>query len=331
MCSVMGLFSYGTKAEETVKSCPIQVVQPEQKSGDILLSRKIINHLDRSNLDIRLYQYETCPFCCKVRAFLDYYGFSYEAVEVNPVTRSQIKFSIDYKKVPIMKCGGFNVTESSLIISQLATFLQRKDRTFEEIQQMYPAVESSDEKGKKVMTYPSKYFIMLEKVTSTEDMARQKEEREWRMWVDDHFIHLISPNVYRTWNEALNTFKWFSLVGDWDRTFPAWERYLAIYMGAAAMYMISKRLKKKHNIDDERQALRDACKEWMEAIGKDRLFMGGDKPNLADLALYGAMTSFYGCEAFEEVKNGPAGEWWERMRKAVNNHEGRKILELRAA
>lgn len=60
---------------------------------------QIINHLDRSNLDIRLYQYETCPFCCKVkyfnilknkyslqvRAFLDYYGFSYEAVEVNPV------------------------------------------------------------------------------------------------------------------------------------------------------------------------------------------------------------------------------------------------------
>lgn len=43
------------------------------------------------------------------------------------------------------------------------------------------------------------------------------------------------------------------------------------------------------------------------------------------------MTSFYGCEAFEEVKNGPAGEWWERMRKAVKNHEGRKILELRAA
>ena len=30
---------------------------------------------------------------------LDYYGFSYEVVEVNPVTRSQIKFSTDYKKV----------------------------------------------------------------------------------------------------------------------------------------------------------------------------------------------------------------------------------------
>lgn len=43
------------------------------------------------------------------------------------------------------------------------------------------------------------------------------------------------------------------------------------------------------------------------------------------------MTSFYGCEAFEDVKNGPAGEWWERMRKAVKNHEGRKILELRTA
>ena len=49
-----------------------------------------------------LYQYATCPFCCKVRTFLDFYGIDYDIVEVNPLFRNEIKFS-DYRKVPILK------------------------------------------------------------------------------------------------------------------------------------------------------------------------------------------------------------------------------------
>ena len=50
---------------------------------------------------LTLYQYKTCPFCSKVRAFLDYYGLPYEIVEVNPVMRQEIKWSA-YRKVPIL-------------------------------------------------------------------------------------------------------------------------------------------------------------------------------------------------------------------------------------
>ena len=53
---------------------------------------------------IKLYQYQTCPFCCKTRAFLDYYGINYEIVEVNPLFRREIKFS-KYRKVPFIVCG----------------------------------------------------------------------------------------------------------------------------------------------------------------------------------------------------------------------------------
>jgi len=34
---------------------------------------------------------------------------------------------------------------------------------------------------------------------------------------------------------------------------------------------------------DTRQAMYNYINEWMKAIGKDRKFLGGDKPNLADL------------------------------------------------
>lgn len=51
--------------------------------------------------------------------------------------------------------------------------------------------------------------------------------------------------MYRTFDEALQAFKWFSDVGEWQKNFPSWERYMMIYVGASAMWLISKRLKKR--------------------------------------------------------------------------------------
>ncbi|MDK0740079.1 glutaredoxin domain-containing protein, partial [Clostridium perfringens] len=55
--------------------------------------RRIKSETDNSGLKLTLYQYQTCPFCCKVRAFLDYHGFSYDVVEVNSVWRTQLKWT----------------------------------------------------------------------------------------------------------------------------------------------------------------------------------------------------------------------------------------------
>lgn len=54
-----------------------------------------------SRLQLTLYQYKTCPFCSKVRAFLDFHALPYQVVEVNPVRKAEIKFS-SYRKVPIL-------------------------------------------------------------------------------------------------------------------------------------------------------------------------------------------------------------------------------------
>ncbi len=51
--------------------------------------------------NITLYQYQSCPFCSKTRAFLDYYGIQYKKVEVNPLFKREMKFS-SYKKVPFI-------------------------------------------------------------------------------------------------------------------------------------------------------------------------------------------------------------------------------------
>ena len=70
-------------------------------------------------------------------------------------------------------------------------------------------------------------------------------ERQWRKWSDENLVHVLSPNAYRTLSEAVDSFKWFSKAGEWEKNFPFWETCLMIYGGAFMMWLISKKLKKK--------------------------------------------------------------------------------------
>ena len=107
-----------------------------------------------------------------------------------------------------------------------------------------------------------------------------REEREWREWVDDKLIHVLPPNIYRTPSEALQASNYISKVGN----FNVFERVAAKYIGAFGMFFIAKMLKKKYKLDsDVRSSLYRYCNQWSGAIGKDREFMGGKQPNLADL------------------------------------------------
>lgn len=76
-------------------------------------------------LKLTLYQYKTCPFCSKVRAFLDYHGLPYEIVEVNPVMRQEIKWST-YRKVPILMVDSEMVRRRDLGIQGSETDLRSK-------------------------------------------------------------------------------------------------------------------------------------------------------------------------------------------------------------
>lgn len=57
-------------------------------------ARQIRNPADTTGIKITLFQYQTCPFCCKARAFLDYYGFNYDVIEVNSVMRTQVTLNL---------------------------------------------------------------------------------------------------------------------------------------------------------------------------------------------------------------------------------------------
>ncbi|URD94676.1 Glutaredoxin, partial [Musa troglodytarum] len=85
------------------------------------------------------------------------------------------------------------------------------------------------------------------------------------LWVDDHLVHVLSPNIYRTTSEVLESFDYMSKHGNFSTT----ERFTAKYTGAAIMFMVSKKLK-KHMTSP---ALREAAQTWTQLslaeAGKD--------------------------------------------------------------
>ncbi|XP_047320596.1 prostaglandin E synthase 2-like [Impatiens glandulifera] len=224
--------------------------------------------------DVVLYQYEACPFCNKVKAFLDYYDIPYKVVEVNPISKKEIKWS-EYKKVPILVVDGQNLVDSSDIIDKLSDKI-----------------------------HPKK---------SVGSIPEDDEEIKWRRWVDSHLVHVLSPNIYRSTSEALESFDYITSNGNFSFT----EKITVKYAGAAAMYFVSKNLKKKYNITDERAALYEAAETWVDALdGRD--FLGGSKPNLADLAVYGVLRPIrYLRSGKDMVANTRIDNWYSRMEKAV--------------
>ncbi|XP_039138522.1 prostaglandin E synthase 2 [Dioscorea cayenensis subsp. rotundata] len=222
--------------------------------------------------DVVLYQYEACPFCNKVKAFLDYHDIPYKVVEVNPFGKKEIKWS-EYKKVPILVVDGEQLVESSDIIDNLNC-------------KIYPDYRNADE-----------------------------EETKWRRWVDDHLVHILSPNIYRTPSEALEAFDYIASHGNFSFA----QRLTAKYAGAAVMYWVSKRLKDKHKITDERAALYEAAETWTKALnGRD--FLGGSKPNLADLAVFGVLRPIrYLTAGKDMVEKTRIGDWYQRMENAVGD------------
>ncbi|CAD0194166.1 unnamed protein product [Chrysodeixis includens] len=293
---------------------------------------KVINDGDTSNLHLTLFQYRTCPFCCKVRAFLDSRGISYEIVEVDAVLRQAIKWS-GYKKVPILLAkvdGGYQqLLDSTAIISVLETYFQDKTLELTDVIKFYPVSKYMTDSGSEATDIANKYFIMHNaQVPDEKERAAEIEEREWRQWADRVLVNTLSPNVYRTMSESLETFQWFEEAGGWKKFFPAWECALMVYIGAAAMYVISKRLKTRHKIkEDARESLYDAVNQWMAAVNKKGTpFLGGNKPNLADVTVFGVLSSIEGCTAFQDLKNNTdIDKWYTNIKSTIQRRMGKVI------
>jgi len=231
-----------------------------------------------------LYQYDVCPFCCKVKAFLDYNKVPYRIVEVNPLFKKELSWST-YKKVPTVVVNGEQINGSATIITELSARLS-----------------------------PAKKVQKSAWLGGKKQEEAEAEEQKWRDWVDSRLVHVITPNIYRTVGESIQAFDYMTTKGN----FTIVERYAAQVVGVIMMYGLSKFvLKKKHNIEEERPALYAACNDFTDALGA-RHFLGGNKPNLADISIFGVIKAVRGMDTWKDMMdNTKVLPWYERMEASL--------------
>ncbi len=225
----------------------------------------------------KLYQYNVCPFCWKVKALLGYKKIPYEAVEVHPLNKKEIKFSKDYKKVPIfIDAAGNQVNDST------------------------PIMQYIDEK------YP-------ETPVFAKGGAEREKEAKWLKWADATLVRALPPLIYRNLGDSLQAFDYITQQEKFN-----WLQQRTIkYSGALVMTMVAKKSAKEQGIADPEAHLKKCLKDWAEALDSDD-FLGGARPNAADLAAFGILKSIETLPAFRWIQdNRKVWDWYRRVDRAA--------------
>lgn len=268
--------------------------------------------LDRSA--VSLYQYESCPFCRKVRSCLDYHGVPYTIVEVHPLNKKEAKeISSDYKKVPILTVDdptGRRVQlrdSKAIVLSLLETAGAGNPGVAAGAQA--PAATASTAK---MFAAPHALDGIM---WPADDQARSLEE-QWLRWTDLVLVQCIVLNVYRSFEESSETFSYLL-------THPSFTWFMsrsAAWAGTGVMWVLAKSRKRKFEVGDERAALGEAVDEFARAVNLGGgQFLGGSKPGAVDFNVYGILKSTEGCTTerhiFENCKS--IVPWYAAMSKVV--------------
>ena len=117
---------------------------------------------------LRLFGYAICPFCHFVRSAARYTKTTIALTEVNPLTKAEIKFSTEHRKVPIAVFDdGSIIVESAAIVDEL---LRRRP-------------------------------------PSSEDFA-SPAARTWAAWATSDLAPMVYPNITKTYGECRRALAW---------------------------------------------------------------------------------------------------------------------------
>ena len=228
-----------------------------------------------------LYQYESCPFCNKVRAYLDWRRIPDSVVEVDPLFKGALAFS-EYKKVPLAVIDGVAVPDSTAIIDALEARLRAAGA-------IAPAAAA----------------------------APAAAVDPWRAWSDAVLVKHLTVNIYRSWPEALQTFDYLT-QRNFPAWSAAAAKYIGAAAMVAVAGKRRKELGVAPAQGAERAALAAVLGE-LEGGLAGRPFLGGAAAGLGDVSCYGVLRSIRALPTYTEAVLGHPGAaaWCARMEGAV--------------
>jgi microsomal prostaglandin-E synthase 2 len=241
-----------------------------------------MNEGELNPLSITLYQYKICPFCNKVKSFMDYQGLKYDTVEVNPITKSEISFSKEYDKVPIAMINGTVVEDSDGIINSITdSLIATPGHDMDDLKSIY----SSDTKV-------------------------------WMEWSNKRLSVLLYPNITRSFLESWQCFAYASSVDSWSVP----QRIANRVLGPFAMLVANGKIKQKYNIVDERNELAVVLLEWTNAL--EGRYLHGDQITLPDIVVFGVLKSIYKFDTFTfAMQNAKLKQWYSDVNDEVEKRK----------
>jgi microsomal prostaglandin-E synthase 2 len=229
---------------------------------------------------ITLYEYKICPFCNKVKAYLDYLEVDYESVEVNPLTKSELTFQKEFKKVPVVILNGLTSGESAEIILKITDTINS---------------------GTYAIVKPPSTFY-------------PEDTQEWSDWADKKLAVMLYPNITRTMSESWECFSYIDDQKQWNMPLRAVTKSL----GSLAMSFANGKIKKKYGIVDERAELKTCLLVWTKAVA-GKSFLHGEDITMPDILVFGVLRAIEGTTTFTFMmeENLELNAWYDRVKRRI--------------
>eukprot|EP00633_Aureoumbra_lagunensis_P008339 CAMPEP_0197314726 /NCGR_PEP_ID=MMETSP0891-20130614/34927_1 /TAXON_ID=44058 ORGANISM="Aureoumbra lagunensis, Strain CCMP1510" /NCGR_SAMPLE_ID=MMETSP0891 /ASSEMBLY_ACC=CAM_ASM_000534 /LENGTH=156 /DNA_ID=CAMNT_0042803295 /DNA_START=247 /DNA_END=717 /DNA_ORIENTATION=+ len=137
------------------------------------------------------------------------------------------------------------------------------------------------------------------------------EAKKWADWASKDLAVYMYPNITRSFTECRSALAYA------DESFSPLQAFLIKNIGALGMSMAHGSIKKKYNISDERTALFEKLDIWENQILEESgPFRAGNQfPDLADLTVFGVLTSVHGLSAHNEIMSSrpKLAKWYNNM------------------
>lgn len=134
-------------------------------------------------------------------------------------------------------------------------------------------------------------------------------EDQWLTW-SEKLVQALPTVVYDTFPNSWDAFNYITKVGK----FGWWDRQMVRLSGAFVMTLVSKKIRKRLQIENPTVFLSQMISEWSQNALKGNPYCGGQEPNAADIAVFGICKTVAGLSAGKLFNQDAAfSAWYGRM------------------